>query len=266
MRYIVDHDLHIHSWYSPCSRDPEQTTERILRHAVDSGFKTICLTDHFWDSAVPCENNGWSNNNYEKNSVVLPLPRAEGVRYLFGCEADMNRLDVIGITPETCEKFDFVIVPTNHLHMTGFTADPSLSTIEDFRESYLKRLNILLASDLPLRKVGIAHLTCHLAYKTDPLTFYDGFSREVWEDIFRRAAAAGCGIELNFNAAELDTDQKREVFLRPYRVAKEQGCRFYFGSDAHHPAGLLKAKANFEQIVDLLNLTEDDKYHIPGID
>ena len=56
----------------------------------------------------------------------------------------------------------------------------------------------------------------------------------------------------------MDAETARLTLL-PYRIAKEEGCRFYLGSDAHHPAGLKAAKANFEAIVDLLDLTEDDK-------
>lgn len=55
MRYVVDHDLHIHSRLSSCSRDPEQTCENILEYAKANDFKQVCLTDHFWDMAVPCE-------------------------------------------------------------------------------------------------------------------------------------------------------------------------------------------------------------------
>ena len=39
MRYIFDHDYHIHSWISSCSRDPEQTLERMLRYAQENGLK-----------------------------------------------------------------------------------------------------------------------------------------------------------------------------------------------------------------------------------
>ena len=35
MKYVIDHDLHIHSLLSSCSRDPEQNTEAILRHAEE---------------------------------------------------------------------------------------------------------------------------------------------------------------------------------------------------------------------------------------
>ena len=38
MRYIVDHDLHIHSFGSMCSKDPEQTPQRILQYAQETGL------------------------------------------------------------------------------------------------------------------------------------------------------------------------------------------------------------------------------------
>lgn len=53
MRYAYDHDFHIHSALSLCSRDPEQSPERILKYAQDNRLKTVCLTDHFWDERVP---------------------------------------------------------------------------------------------------------------------------------------------------------------------------------------------------------------------
>ena len=53
MRYVYDHDLHIHSRISLCSGDPEETNERILQYARDNRLSTICLTDHFWDETIP---------------------------------------------------------------------------------------------------------------------------------------------------------------------------------------------------------------------
>ena len=48
MRYIVDHDLHIHTQLSLCSGHPEQTKETILKYGIDNGLTTLCLTDHMW--------------------------------------------------------------------------------------------------------------------------------------------------------------------------------------------------------------------------
>ena len=38
MRFIPDHDLHIHSHLSPCSGSPEQTAQRIFKYAEDMNF------------------------------------------------------------------------------------------------------------------------------------------------------------------------------------------------------------------------------------
>lgn len=48
-------------------------------------------------------------------------------------------------------------------------------------------------------------------------------------------------------------------------MAKNVGCKFYCGSDAHHPRELEGAKKIFERAVDYLNLTEDDKFVVHAI-
>lgn len=48
--------------------------------------------------------------------------------------------------------------------------------------------------------------------------------------------------------------------MRPYRIAKDCGCKFYLGSDAHHPDELEIAKKQFERMIDLLKLEESDKF------
>ena len=53
MKYVFDHDFHIHSQISSCSRDPGQTNERILQYAEEEGLHTIVLADHFWAESIP---------------------------------------------------------------------------------------------------------------------------------------------------------------------------------------------------------------------
>jgi histidinol phosphatase-like PHP family hydrolase len=57
-------------------------------------------------------------------------------------------------------------------------------------------------------------------------------------------------------------DEETDRVLRMFRIAKYQGCKFYCGSDAHHPAGLVNSPARFERAIDLLGLQESDKFHI----
>ena len=83
---------------------------------------------------------------------------------------------------------------------------------------------------------------------------------ETWGRLFTRAAKAGMGIELNLSMRSLKSDEERPRVFRPYRIARECGCTFYLGSDAHHPVELEGALARFTAIVDGLGLEEKDKF------
>ena len=82
MKYIFDHDFHIHSQISSCSRDPEQSNERILKYAEDEGLHTIVLTDHFWDEKVEGASKWYSKQNFEHISQAKPLPQSDKVKFL----------------------------------------------------------------------------------------------------------------------------------------------------------------------------------------
>ena len=60
----------------------------------------------------------------------------------------------------------------------------------------------------------------------------------------------------------ISTNPEGDALDRIYKIAKQCGCKFYFGSDAHHPDALDRAKGIFERAVDLLGLTEDDRFII----
>ena len=162
-KYIVDHDLHIHSQLSSCSNDPEQTVEALLRYAEDNGLSTICITDHFWDEKVPGASNWYKPQNMEHIRKALPLPQSDKVKFLFGCETDQDRYLTVGVAPETYDEFDFIIIPTTHLHMNGFTCRGD-ERVEERAKLYIDRFDAVLNMDLPFEKVGIAHLTCGLMY------------------------------------------------------------------------------------------------------
>ena len=68
------------------------------------------------------------------------------------------------------------------------------------------------------------------------------------------------GIELN-EYIENYEGEELEVHMNIYRIAKNAGCKFYFGSDAHTPEGLRKAPPRFEKFIDFLDLKEEDKFN-----
>ena len=264
MKYLIDHDYHIHSYLSQCSGAPEQTPLGILEKAKELGLKRIALTDHFWDESVPGASE-WYKTYHKLSDIskALPLPRDGEVEFLFGCETDMDKNGVIGLSRDKFDTFDFIIVSTTHLHMKGFTvSEDDYPDTDRLAELWVQRFDALLGSELPFGKVGVAHLTsiC-IGVENDRFVEVIGkIPEEEMRRLFTRAAALGLGIELNtsdfFNRA-----QYFDAMLRPFVIAKECGCKFYFGSDAHKPRGF-NTYGICQRVIDALELQEEDKFHI----
>lgn len=264
MKYIVDHDYHIHSHLSLCSGDSEQTTERMLRYAKENSLKELCITDHFWDENIPgaSASGFYAPQNLEHIKKSLPLPVADGIKFYFGAETELAKNNLLGMRRETFDALDFVIIPTTHLHMTGFTIkdDP---TPEERAAVYVEKLDGVLHMDLPFRKIGIAHLLCGLIIKGDTTDrVLSLISDDEFKRLFALAAEKGVGIEINYGDFNFikKTEGEIEQSMRVYGFAKDAGCKFYLGSDAHHPAGLDAAIPVFENAINVLGLTEDDKF------
>lgn len=260
MKYVFDHDFHIHSQISSCSRDPEQNNERILKYAEDEGLHTIVLADHFWDETVPGASKWYSAQDYPHICQAKPLPQSDKVKFLFGCETEMDKNMTVGCSRERMEELAFIVIPTTHFHMEKFTiAEEHLATPQTRAQVWVDKLDALLSMDLPFHKIGIAHLVCGLIWKGDRAKYLetlDSIAEADMHRIFAKAASLGVGIEINMSYP----DEERDTVLRPFRIAKEEGCKFYLGSDAHHPAGLDNARKKFERVIDDMELTEEDKF------
>ena len=63
----------------------------------------------------------------------------------------------------------------------------------------------------------------------------------------------GVGGQVEFTAAR---------FRRLEYTENVCGCKFYLASDAHTPEQLNVATERFQRAIDLLDLTEDDKFKI----
>ena len=264
MKYVIDHDYHLHSMLSQCSSNPEQTPSRLIEYAKEKGLGRIILTDHFWDESVPGASNWYSTyHKYTDISKWLPLPKDDEVELLFGCETDMDKNGVIGISRERCDDFDFIIVSTTHMHMKGFTIDEAdFGNVEALARLWVERFDALLSSDLPFHKIGLAHPTSIC------IAVENGMHYEVIRAIpdgelvrlFTRAAELGMGIEINGCDFRFPEEYTKTV-TRPYRIAKECGCKFYLGTDAHKPSEF-SAYEGLVRAVELLGLTEEDKFHL----
>ena len=83
------------------------------------------------------------------------------------------------------------------------------------------------------------------------------------DDEFKRVldvmADKGIAFEINVASMQKKTHDEIEKMsqIRLFRLAKEQGCKFLFGSDSHSSVSH-DAYGNASFVADLLALTEDD--------
>ncbi len=193
----------------------------------------------------------------EKWESLLPLPQDESCQFLFGAEVDMNHAEVLGIDNVLLNEIDFCVISVGHLWLKSFTipADYPDLDAQTKKNIYKSRLLLLLnRDDLDFSKIGVGHFTC--GFGKDSLSL---FTDDEYKEIFTLIAKKGAGVELNFALPKNDDEYLYEI-LRPYKIAKEVGCKFYLGGDAHIPAELTKCKDKFETMIDVLDLTEDDKW------
>ncbi len=261
MRYIADHDFHIHSTISPCCHDENQTPENILKYAKENELKKICLTNHLWDEKVNSPADWHPRQQFNCLAEVLPLPQDEKIEFLFGAEADMDYEYTVGVSEERYNDLDFIVIPTTHLHLAGNTVREKLQTPEEAAKHWVKRLEELLKKDLPWHKTGIAHLTCGHIFKGRTPEVIKLLHDKVLYNLFEQCSEKGVGIELNMKTLNLSQEEK-DILLRPYFIAKDCGCKFYLGSDSHKLEAFKNTKENFEDIITLLDLKESDKFII----
>ncbi len=263
MSFRIDHDYHIHSVLSACSNDPEQSTQNILQYALDNQLNTLVLTDHYWDNTVPGASDWYKPQDFAWISQAKPLPQHETCRFLFGCETDMNYSGVIGVPESRFDDFDFIIIPTTHLHMPGFAylAEDG-DTVEKRAAVFTRRFEQFLQLNVPYHKVGLAHITCPLIMPENDqyVKVLNCVTDATFAELFSGCAEKGCGVEINLPLRQLTDEAIRESCLRPYRIAREQGCKFYVGSDSHHPDGFVGVCDKFRLAAEILGLTEDDQF------
>lgn len=261
--FPIDHDLHCHSGLSNCSSDPAQNSETILAHAKKYGYTCQCITDHLWDNAVPGASGWYAPQDIAHCQQSLPLPKDDSVRMVFGCETEYCGFNKLGLAPENYDKFDFIVIPPNHFHMTNFVRLWSVDTVEDVADLFVSRLEQLQRFPLPWERVGIAHMVCSLIFRGGS---EDDVYAAVDEDRFRAAmrffAEHGAGIEINCASFPKGWRDREDDRLRLYRLAKDEGCKFYLASDAHHPHELDFVPDRAPEIIARLGLTSEHLFRI----
>ena len=259
----IDHDLHVHTYLSDCCHDKEHhRPAEILAVAAEMGVRLIGFADHVWanpdlpasDWYRPQDASQISRLRDDLASVTTD------VRVLVGCEAETVRPGQFGITREFAEQLDFVLLACSHFHMTGFVEQPSARTPRGLADHMLAFFRSAVTSGLA---TSIPHAFL-------PLGHYDLLDDAVatmsdgeFLDAFGEAADAGVGIEItvSYFPSSKKPSFSIETPMRVLSLARQAGCRFTFGSDAHDGAAQRRLP-NLARFVEPLDLTPADLHPI----
>ena len=259
-------DMHIHSFASVCCQDDRQTPENIVPLLAGHGYKKIGFADHVWISKDIEPSHFYKTQNGERHIELFKFIHSckWEIEVLVGCESDMIAPGVFGITPEFKEKMDYVVMATDHFHMTNFVEQPEDKTPEGLAKHMLKFF-------ISAAKSGLPDILVHPFFPYNYVELYDKSIASLSDaeilDAFSIAAENNIGIEIN--KCYLPNPQYEYFFsletpLRILNLAKQAGCLFTLGSDSHSIAsfGVLD---KLQALAESLELTEENIHPLAKI-
>jgi histidinol phosphatase-like PHP family hydrolase len=235
----VNCDLHVHTNLSKCgARDA--VAAGCLEAAKKQGLKSIGFANHCWASHLPGASDWYKGQDVEHvlkiKDELTSCPK--DVKVYVGCETEYIGNGIAGMDKETAGRFEFVLIPANHFHMTGFTVPGDLGSGGPAAVRELLYRRFLEAVDLGFGN-GIVHPFTPLGFEDWEEEIMAGFTPAQFETCFKAAASAGLGVEINSCVVEckkaLAVSGFSNLYINMISAAREAGCKFFFGSDAHHP-------------------------------
>lgn len=256
----IKHDFHVHTHLSICANETA-TVENYIAHAKRLGLKKIGFSDHFGAKDIPNARGFYRAHPYEHNAELkdtLASLNEPDIQFYFGCETEYHtpKRD-IALTEEEAEKFDFIVVPNSHTHM--IMPKDYIGNYEKHVAFMIQAYEDILNSPLSRYVTAMAHpfdICCHTYTSKDliPMISDDTFKR-----LFDQTAEKNIAFEINTSYTKNMTpaDIANDCHIRMFSLAKECGCKFTFGSDAHD-SSYHDFYENADILAEILGIGEDD--------
>lgn len=267
----ITQDIHIHTHYSLCAKS-DATPQFYIDNAATRGLNLIGFSDHMWDlgngSALGIQPNLEYILQVKNDLAKCTIP--DNLRVLVGCETDILSDSTLGISRDVAKQLDFVLVSQAHTHF--FQVCPpqyqkDRRACMRFCLDAFKRLMNHPDADLI---TAVPHpLSTHYANQNGgDSDLLEAVSDAEFKEAFLLAAEKNIGIEINAHTVKFacdstntdanDLNQLKNLQLyRMFSLAKEVGCKFTFGSDAHDQYAVSLFWLA-QAMADALDLTEDN--------
>lgn len=233
------YDLHIHTNLSLCSNDPEQTVEAAVKFAHEHGIPTIGIANHVWDCEIPAGSDFYAGQPFSHiMKVRQQIPEElHGVRVLIGAETEFASGHAM-LAKQYRDQLDYVLVPHSHIHMVGLVL-PTDCTTPALKAQYLAdSFCDLVSQDVA---TAVAHPFGPVGQTIEGVRdILSCLQDEDYAACFALAKKHNTAVELNGStfAREWGKPEFMYEHERVFSIARDCGCTFTLGSDAHHPAEL----------------------------
>lgn len=253
-------DLHVHTELSSCAkRDAFPQTFLDLCPALN--IHTIGFSNHLWDAQVPGASRWYEPQDMDhilKIKEQLPEPD-DSLRILIGCEAEFLGGTHVSLSVKNAKKLDYALISASHFHMEGFVRPKEVQTPDQIRELLLQRFIEAAALDLGI-PTGIAHPFCPHGWRKCEQEVLSGISDADYRVCLSLAAKNRKSIEIHAitlgNHLAQDENGFSIEYMRMLKTARQCGCTFHLGSDAH-TAESLKIHAQLVAIAKACGITDN---------
>ena len=259
----IKHDFHIHTKLSVCANETA-TVENYLKIAEELNLEKIGFANHFWDREIDGAPEFYDIQDFEHILKLKPelekLAKSK-IKTYFGCEAeyDYSHRD-IAVTEAVAEQLDFILVPNSHTHLT---------MPRNFYKPYQKHVDYMVQAyeDIINSKVSkhitaIAHPFSAVCCPYGKEVLLKMISDDTFKILFDKTAKKGIAVEINcssFGDFQIENDGLLiSDQIRMLKIAKESGCKFVFGSDAHSSGEHTRYNDFTDAMIKILGLTESD--------
>lgn len=258
----IRHDFHVHTVYSN-DTDKAATVENYVSLAKEIGIKKLGFAEHFWDEKIEGAFEFYKPLGFEHllpSKEIIKSVKDDSIKLYFGCEVEYNpKISGPAITEETAEKFDFISVPHSHSHETMPTE--YYQNPEKHLNFILEAYDNILESNISKYITFMAHPFCFVRCPYPRSVLIDMVSDDTLKRIFDKTAQKDIAIEINtscvFTKGITNENIHESDLMRIFKIAKECGCKFIFGSDSHcipHLKRVLEAGV----IAEVLGLEDSD--------
>ncbi|MCQ2454970.1 MAG: PHP domain-containing protein [Clostridia bacterium] len=261
---MIDHDFHIHTNLSICA-NRNSTLGMYVDLAKEQNIKKIAITNHMWDHAV----KGYEDIEFyfdQNFDWIKPMKEeikntdTKGVKVLFGAEAEYSfKAERPAVTPAVAEQMDILLIPISHTHlaMPREFYEPHSKHIDFMIKAFMDTVN----SDVAKYTTAIAHPFMAVCCPYDRYALLDEITDDQFKRCFSAAAEKGIAMELNpLYIKDLPLEKVPDSpLIRMFRIAKDEGCLFTVGTDAHSSADMdyFKFAENYVKVLDL----KDSDFH-----